>query len=163
MIRIEPITVSNRAVFRSVRLRALKEDPSAFGSTYAREAAFDDDEWARRVVRWSGEQGIGFLAIHEDRACGIAGALLEESDQAQLVSMWTAPEYRQHGVGRLLVEAITAWAVGRGLNMLRLMVVSENQSALSFYERLGFIRTGRSEPYPNNVALEQWEMARPLN
>lgn len=163
MIRIEPITASNTALFRSVRLRALQDSPSAFGSTYAREVAFDDAEWARRVERWSGEQGIGFLAMDGDQACGIAGALLEDSGQAQLVSMWTAPEHRQCGVGRLLVEAIAGWAAGRDVHRLRLMVVSRNQSAVDFYQRLGFIRTGRSEPYPNDTAIDQWEMARPLD
>ena len=162
MIRIEPITVRNTALFRSVRLRALQDAPYAFCSTYAREAAFDDVEWTRRVERWSGEQGIGFLAMDGDQGCGIAGALLEESGQAQLVSMWTAPEYRQRGVGRLLVQAVTAWAVDRGLHTLRLMVTPQNPSALNFYERLGFIRTGHSEPYSNDATLDQWEMARSL-
>ena len=45
MIEIVPVTMRNVKAFREVRLRALKEDPSAFGSTYAREAAFADDTW----------------------------------------------------------------------------------------------------------------------
>ena len=160
MIRTEPITTSNAHLFRTVRLRALLESPRAFGSTYAREAAFDENEWALRVERWSGEQGIGFLAMNGDDPCGIAGALLEEQTRAQLVSMWTAPEYRQRGVGRLLVEAVTGWAVRRNVQSLRLMVVSQNLPALRFYERLGFIQTGRVEPYPIDAALVEWEMER---
>jgi ribosomal protein S18 acetylase RimI-like enzyme len=163
MIRIEPITTRNLEVFRKVRLRALLDSPSAFGSTYAREASFDDDEWARRVERWSGEQGIGFLAMDDEEPCGIAGALLEESGRAQLVSMWTAPGCRQRGAGRLLVEAVIGWAASRGLQTIRLMVTSQNRTALCFYEQLGFSRTGRVEPYPNDPALVEWEMARCLD
>ena len=162
MIRIEPITTRNAEVFREVRLCALRESPGAFGSTYAREAAFGKDEWARRVERWSGEQGIGFLAIDAEQACGLVGALLEDSGRAQLVSMWTAPEYRGRGVGRLLVDAVIGWAASRGLHTVRLMVVEQNQTALRFYEGLGFSLTGFDEPYPNDPALVQWEMARRL-
>ena len=78
MIHTDPITPANAHLFRQVRLRALQNSPEAFSSTYAREAAFDDAEWARRVERWSGEQGIGFLAMDGAQPCGLAGALLEE-------------------------------------------------------------------------------------
>ena len=91
-IPIERITPLNIGVFKDVRLRALQEAPYAFGSTYAREVQFDDAEWARRVERWNGERGVGFVAMHGAAACGIAGSLLDDKDptHAQLVSMWTA-------------------------------------------------------------------------
>lgn len=143
-----------------MRLQALRDTPTAFGSTYAEESAFTEADWARRVERWSGEQGIGFLAIDGDRPCGIAGALIEPCRHAQLVSMWTAPEDRRRGVGRLLVDAVTGWAVSRGVLVLRLMVTSCNEAAMAFYDSLGFTRTGRTEPYPNDPALIEWELAR---
>jgi ribosomal protein S18 acetylase RimI-like enzyme len=160
MVRIVPITAENAEAFRRVRLQALKDAPTAFGSTYAEESAFGEDQWARRVERWNGLQGIGFLAMDGNQPCGIAGALIEPCRHAQLVSMWTAPEFRHRGVGRLLVDAVTAWAVSRGVLVLRLMVTSCNEPAMAFYESLGFTRTGRTEPYPNDPALIEWEMAR---
>jgi len=63
LIVIEPITPLNVAVFKDVRLRALQEAPYAFGSTYAREVQFDRAEWLKRVERWNGERGVGFLAM----------------------------------------------------------------------------------------------------
>jgi ribosomal protein S18 acetylase RimI-like enzyme len=42
------------------------------------------------------------------------------------------------------------------------MVTSRNDAAMRFYERLGFKRTGRTEPYPDDPALVEYEMARPL-
>jgi len=160
MIRIDPITPANTHLFRQIRLRALQESPTAFCSTYARESAFDDGEWTRRVERWGGEQGIGFLAMDADQPCGVAGGLVQPGNQAQLVSMWTAPEYRRQRVGRLLVEAVAAWAADHGFHLLTLMVTSKNEPAIRFYESLGFSRTGSSEPYPNDPALTEWEMAR---
>jgi ribosomal protein S18 acetylase RimI-like enzyme len=170
MIAIEPITLENLPAFKAIRLRALQETSSAFGSTYARESQMSDEEWRNSAERWSGESGIGFLAFDktgafdEGAACGIAGAFLKRNDRsrAQLISMWTAPMHRQRGVGRMLVNEVALWAQGRGVAVLQLMVTSSNEAAMVFYERLGFKRTGRTEPYPNDPALVENEMARPL-
>ena len=126
MITMERITSENIELFKAVRLNALSESPSAFGSTYAREAAFTQTEWLARLERWNGEQGIGFLAMDKGRGCGIAGALLDVEDptRAQLVSMWTAPTHRRHGVGQLLVGAVIDWAKSQKIKTLTLMVVS---------------------------------------
>jgi ribosomal protein S18 acetylase RimI-like enzyme len=76
--------------------------------------------------------------------------------------MWTAPTHRQRGIGRLLVNEIFAWARLREAVTLRLMVVSNNEPAIFFYQRLGFARTGRTEPYPNDPALIEYEMSRAI-
>jgi hypothetical protein len=49
--RLEPVSVANAMVFRDVRLRALREDPSAFGSTYVGESRLTDAEWIDLAVR----------------------------------------------------------------------------------------------------------------
>jgi ribosomal protein S18 acetylase RimI-like enzyme len=162
MITLVPITAQNVATFREVRLRALQDTPQAFGSTYARERQFSDEEWLQRVARWNGESGIGYLAMEGGHGCGIAGVLLEE-DGAHLVSMWVAPTHRKCGTGRLLVDEIAGWSRQHGAHVLLLMVTSSNEAAMLFYQRLGFSRTGRTEPYPNDPALIEYEMSRPLS
>jgi len=164
MITLVPITAANVQLFKDVRLRALADTPSAFGSIYAQEAAFPDSEWLRRALRWNGEKGIGLLAMDGPAACGIAGSFLRENDpaKAQLISMWTAPTHRQQGIGRLLVNEILRWAAGRNVRELFLMVTSVNQPAMLFYDRLGFTRTGRTEPYPNDPAIQEYEMSLPI-
>jgi ribosomal protein S18 acetylase RimI-like enzyme len=114
------------------------------------------------VTRWSGESGIGYLAMEGGHGCGIAGVLLEEEDGtcANLVSMWVAPTHRKCGAGRLLVNEIADWSRQRGVHVMRLMVTSSNESAMQFYQRLGFSRTGRTEPYPNDLALIEYEMSK---
>ncbi len=164
MTAIEPITPLNTFLFKAVRLRALQDAPHAFSSTYAKEIRLTDSDWIKRVERWNGESGAGFLAMDEDTACGIAGSFLDENDatRAQLISMWTAPTHRQRGVGRLLVNDILNWARGRNASVLRLMVTSNNEPAIQFYQRLGFAATGRTEPYPNDPAVIEYEMSRAI-
>lgn len=164
MVSIVPIIPNNALIFKSVRLRALQDSPSAFSATYAREVQLTDEEWVTRSHKWNGQRGIGFLALedHSDAACGMVGSFLDDHNatHADLISMWTAATHRQQGVGRLLVNAVEDWARSRGANTLRLMVTSVNPSAIQFYERLGFIRTGRTGPYPNDPAIIEYEMSK---
>jgi hypothetical protein len=37
-----------------------------------------------------------------------------------------------------------------------------NEGAILFYERLGFAMTGRTEPYTNDVAMIEYEMAKSI-
>ncbi|HWO30909.1 MAG TPA: GNAT family N-acetyltransferase [Candidatus Acidoferrum sp.] len=161
MITIEPITPLNTFLFKAVRLRALQDAPHAFGSTYAKEFQLSDSDWIKRVERWNGESGAGFLAMDEDTASGIAGAFLDQNDatRAQLISMWTAPTHRQRGIGRLLVNGVLRWARDQNARILQLMVTSNNEPAIRFYQRLGFTPTGRTEPYPNDPAVIEYEMS----
>lgn len=164
MLAIETITPQNILVFKEARLRALQDSPWAFGSTYARESQLTDADWMERAKRWDGVTGILYLAMDAGVACGMAGSFIDEQDaaRAQLISMWSAATHRKQGVGRMLVEQVIAWARSRGVKILTLMVTSVNPGAERFYEQLGFVRTGRTEPYPNDAAVMEYEMAREI-
>jgi ribosomal protein S18 acetylase RimI-like enzyme len=165
MVRIEPISPQRVGTYKSVRLRALQDSPFAFGSTYAKEAALSDADWERRAVEWNNGRSAGYVAMDGETACGLVAVFLDEHEQthAHQVSMWVDPAYRQHGVGRLLVEAVIAWSLAQGVRLLKLTVTSNNDVATRFYERLGFAKTGRTEPYPNDASLFEYEMARALH
>lgn len=164
MITVEPITSQNASLFKTVRLWALEDAPHAFSATYARESEFADAEWLQRVEQMNGQGGAGFLAMDGNQACGIVGSFLDSNDRAraQLVSMWTAPTHRRRGIGRQLVKAVLRWGHLRGAHTLLLMVTSNNEPAIRFYERLGFTRTGRTEPYPHDPGVIEYEMSRPI-
>lgn len=164
LLTIEPITPQNAFLFKTLRLCALEDAPHAFSATYARESEFADAEWLERVERMNGQKGAGFLAMDGDQACGIVGSFLDSNDRtrAELVSMWTAPTHRHRGIGRRLVNEVIRWAHLRGAQLLLLMVTSNNEPAMRFYERMGFTPTGRTEPYPNDPAVIEYEMSRPI-
>jgi ribosomal protein S18 acetylase RimI-like enzyme len=163
MPTLHPITPTLASQYKAVRLRALKDTPSAFGSTYASESQFTEADWQQRAANLCTHRSIGYMA-HEDDYCGIAVSFLNEQDpqQAELMSMWVAPEQRRTGTGHLLVDAIESWARSRGAQNLQLMVTSNNVAAISFYQRLGFTPTGRTEPYPNDPAIIQFQMSKSL-
>lgn len=159
MIVIEAITPQRAQILKDVRLRALQDTPSAFGSTYARESLFDDKKWVERATPQVGAS-ITYLAMDQDWACGLVGGFLNRENGAKvtLVSMWVAPTHRRLGVGQQLIQAVSDWAKAHAVYDLFLMVTSHNDVAIRFYERIGFVKTGKTVPYPNDPNVFEYEM-----
>jgi GNAT superfamily N-acetyltransferase len=152
-------------VLREVRLGALAESPSAFGSTYEGEAAFDDDAWQLRAIAGSsGARRATWLAADGDHALGLVGAHRAEPDSTdvELVSMWTVPEVRGRGVGRRLVATVLDWAGGTGAGSVSLWVTRGNDPALRLYQAMGFSETGDHQPLPSDPCKDELRMTRPV-
>jgi GNAT superfamily N-acetyltransferase len=154
-------------VLRDVRLAALRDAPYAFGSTYAREAAFGEADWLRRVS--SGITFFAYLAAADGLPgtgsadpVGLVTGFEPEPGTAELVSMWVRPQARGHGVGEALVSAVTDWAAARGFAAAHLWVTETNFPARRLYERCGFEPTGERQPLPSDPNLPELGMRRPL-
>ena len=160
MILVREITADDWELMRDVRLTALSEAPYAFGSSYAREAAFTEETWRGRI----NERSVTFFA-HEDSAdsapAGLAGVYVED-EAPDLVSMWVRPSARGLGVGQVLVEAAASWAKTHDFGSLFLWVTESNAPARRLYERCGFIPTGERQPLPSDPALLEIRMNRTL-
>lgn len=146
---------------RDVRLTALQDAPYAFGSTYEKTLAFDEERWRNWVVG-----AAMFLAYVDGVPCGLAGGRRPEEHStpatAELVAMWVRPTVRGSKVADSLVAAVADWATGRGYGRLHLWVTESNDRARRFYERLGFTTTGERQVLPSNPDLMEIGMARPL-
>jgi ribosomal protein S18 acetylase RimI-like enzyme len=158
---LEIISPKNALIFKAIRLHALQDSPLAFGSTYAKESQLSDADWLKRAEDWSSNRSVGYLAFDREISCGIVAAFLNKHDsrKAHVVSMWVHPARRQSGVGRVLIEAIQKWAKTREAHSLLLTVTNNNYNAIEFYKRNGFTMTGRTEPYPNDPSLFEYEMS----
>ena len=156
---IRSAAAADWAVVKEVRLRALADAPSAFGSTYAREAAFDDAEWQRRV-----EPGNWLLAWADGRPVGVAATLLEIGSPTEfhLVGMWVQAEFRGTGVATQLVEAVCDASRSAGGRAVTLWVADPNHRARRFYERLGFRPTGEHQQLPSDPEIGEERMRRDL-
>lgn len=165
MLALQRIALENVLVYKTVRLRALQDSPTAFGSTYAREARLSDEEWRQRALRCTSDGSTGYLAFDGAVPCGLVVCFEDERNAqcADVISMWVDPGHRRGGVGTALIDAVQSWAVSRSIHQLRLMVTSVNPDAIRFYERLGFCMTGKTEPYPNDPAIFEYEMVLRLN
>ncbi len=125
--------------YRALRLAALADSPSAFGSTLTEERHLRASDWRARLARRA-----QFVVRCRREAVGTAGGVAE--DGAELVSLWVHPTWRGRGVGDLLVQAVLDWAREQGHAELRLWVSANNGPAERLYARHSFVRTGASQP-----------------
>jgi GNAT superfamily N-acetyltransferase len=80
-----------------------------------------------------------------------------------LVGVYVAPDRRGDGAGvtRALLDEVERWALGHGPT-LRLEVHEDNPRARRFYEKLGFVLTGRTSTYPLEPGGLELEMIKRL-
>jgi ribosomal protein S18 acetylase RimI-like enzyme len=128
MIALRPATLET---VRPLRLRELREDPDAFGSTLESEQDRPDADWDFWVRD-------SIIAFDGDTPVGMANLKLEP-DEARLFGMWVAPEARGKGVAELLARALIERA---GDRPILLCVAEPATAARRLYERLGFTPTG---------------------
>ena len=159
MVVVREVTAGDWELMRDVRLAALAEAPYAFGSTYAREAAFTEAQWRGRIS----ERSVTYFAYDPRDAtpAGLAGVYVEDL-VPMVVSMWVRPAFRGRRVGEALIEATVSWAKARSFATLVLWVTESNAPARRLYERCGFTPTGESQPLPSDPSLREIRMSRAL-
>jgi RimJ/RimL family protein N-acetyltransferase len=138
-IHTRQLTADDVQAYIPVRLRALREHPQAFGSTYIQEREKPESEMSERL-----RDGIIYGAFSEGQLVGLAGLVVNSSyntrHRAFLISVYSAAEVRGQGVGRAVVQAAIAHA--RAIEYVEevfLTVTMGNPSARALYLSLGFV------------------------
>jgi ribosomal protein S18 acetylase RimI-like enzyme len=150
---------------RELRLRAMRDAPGAFASTADQEAAHPDAHWSQ-LARQSelAEAMVVFVATDGERWLAMAAGRWFDRERgiAALWGMWVDPLVRRLGIGEQLVVEVRRWAVSRGAGFLRLGVTEGAGEAASFYERLGFVRTGETRPLARDETIAAVFLVRPV-
>ncbi len=129
-------------MFYAFRLRGLREDPEAFGSTFAEESVMSAEE--RLSHFHCTDENFVLGAFGEDgQLIGVAGFYrathLKLRHKGFVWGMYVSPESRGSGVGRALVSSIIERGKSLpGLEQICLDVVTVNEVARSFYLSQGF-------------------------
>lgn len=164
MLTIRAAGADDAPDLRALRLRALAEAPSAFGSTLKDEQALPADHWRELAVRSArADETVVFVAVDGVRWLGMAAGRWYDRGEgvAGLWGMWVDPEVRRFGAGARLVGAVHDWAAERGARVLRLGVVG-GEPAAAFYARLGFVATGETSTLTRDPSVPAVFMARPV-
>ncbi|MDQ6421747.1 GNAT family N-acetyltransferase [Paenibacillus sp. LHD-117] len=139
---IRTITQEEAESFWALRLEALQTNPTVFGSSYE-EALHTSAEVVKERLRCDGNQFVLGAYSGENRLVGMVGFKRETSIKAKHKSfiwgMYVTPSFRQHGIGRLLMEeALRRASAMHGLDLVLLSVVTSNEGARKLYHSLGF-------------------------
>lgn len=145
-MEVRILTEADAEAFWNIRLRALRDDPESFGSTF--------EEFLERGIagvaqglrkRTSGPDDATFGAF--DRTIvGIAGFMREQETKrhhkAVIWGMYVPREARGRGIGKALLQAAIAYAKTLpDLEKINLSVVLTSKEARQLFISLGF------EPY----------------
>ncbi len=142
---IERLAAGDGERLRAIRLRALKDSPDAFGTTFGEAAARPPENWELQL-----EQLATFVATTNGCDVGLVRGTSDEQcrDAGHLISMWVAREARRQGVGSALIDVLAEWAGTQGWDRLLLDVGERNTPALALYTRKGFVPTGEIGALP---------------
>jgi ribosomal protein S18 acetylase RimI-like enzyme len=148
--RVEVLTENEGPRLRDIRLAALQEYPSAFMSSYEREAAYSQRRWAEEVVR-----GEWHIMLVDDKEVGLVGVTREDGMSAQqcyLEALWIAPGSRRSGVGSVFLRTVLERLRDNGVHTVWLYILDGNDGAMRFYRRFGFQSTYERHPLPGHPA-----------
>jgi GNAT superfamily N-acetyltransferase len=151
---VRRLGAGDRELVRRLRLRALRDAPAAFGSTYEREVAFPGKVWEARLAADANAHFVFEAAEHGP--AGLASVVRDDSDRAvaYLVGMWVDARIRGTGAADALVAEAVRWAERQPVATLRLHVTDGNVPAERLYLRHGFVKTGRTFDRERDGATE---------
>lgn len=143
-MEIRPLVADDAAGYRALRLRALREEPDAFGSSYGEEAGWPLDEVKARI---RGGAGSFVLGAFDPALIGLVGFARSTREKTRhkgtLWGLYVAPEARGRGVARALVGELIARAKEEpGLEQITLTVGRANEAARALYASLWFTSFG---------------------
>jgi len=140
-IEIRRLLAADAALYRDIRLEALRLSPEAFGSAFETESVHPVGWFAERLERGAAISG----AFRGGELAGIAGLVVAEGPKRQhkgmLVGMYVRQAARGAGVGRRLVDAVLDFAA-LSVELVQLIVVEGNEPALRLYQGAGFVAYG---------------------
>ena len=146
---IRQLLVDDAGPYRALRLRALREFPQAFTSSYEEESG-KPLEWSERRLEPDAQRpnDVFMGAFKSDDLCAMAGLQgryrAKERHNATVVGMYVAPECAGEGIGAALMQGLIARARSMPeLEQIDLTVTAGNGHAEALYRRCGFVEFGR--------------------
>ena len=140
-MKIQPLHPTDAQAYQSLRLRALKDHPEAFGAAYEDEATLALEKVAERLTAtperftlgaWQGETLVGMAGFFRNIG-------RKTRHRGGVWGMYVAPEARGQQVGlALLSESIQRAKQLDGLEEITLAVTIGNPAAKKIYLQAGF-------------------------
>jgi len=149
-LRVEVLTENEWPRLQSIRLAALREDPSVFLFSHEGEAAYGEQQWRQEFSR-----GQWNIMVADHKEIGLLGVTREKTMSEQecyLEYLWVAPEFRRVGVGSLLLKTVLARLRASGVDTVWLYILDGNYSAMRLYQRFGFQSTNWHLLLPDHPA-----------
>jgi ribosomal-protein-alanine N-acetyltransferase len=122
------------------------------------QASFGPDAWDRDLfLQYFRRCPDLFLVARRARRIGGYILTCVGSRNTELVSIAVDPVNRLRGLGRAMLDETLAQLRSRRVSAWWLMVATDNEPAIRFYENYGFVRTRQSKGY-YGAGRDAWRM-----
>ncbi len=159
MPSVRPLGAHEWRAYRDLRLRALRDSPTAFGSMLEFEQPRSDADWGERLSAGAtSEWNLPLVAVNGDELVVLAWGRIDppKPETAYVFQMWVAPPSRGLGCGAMLLDALVTWARDVKARSVVLGVTCGDTAATRLYTRAGFEPVGDPEPLrPGSTLLSQ--------
>ena len=148
-ITISKLNIDEWPKYKALRLEALKNEPSSFGSSYEDNLKSPDDLWREQLQKsHNGEGGVMFFAKKGDKLVGMIGAFWQDKEKTRhignIFGVYVSSDYRGKGIGKQLMEVILNYLDAMPqIEKIKLGVVTRQIPALKMYEKYGFKHIGK--------------------
>ncbi|WP_180115873.1 GNAT family N-acetyltransferase [Acinetobacter sp. YH12140] len=155
-VTVRPTVESDWEILKNLRLEALQDSPDAFTATYEKTKTHSEFEWRDRAAQKIPCQFL--LAFDGIRAVGMAGGIIDEQHEFNVVAMWVHENYRGKGVADLLISHLKKYAANQGYTKIVLRVELGNLRAIQFYSKQGFIKVLEQSSLKSGLELSSQKM-----
>src|SRR5260370_388325 len=137
-------------------IRAFRETDAA-AATEILKGSLEAAQWTewgvRELLGWS-----GVVALVSEDSCKVSGFIVgrQAGEEAEILNLAVNPAKRRKGQRRPLLNAAMDEFHARRVSRLFLEVRESDEGGIAFYERHGFLKTGRRGRYyhnPNKAAI----------
>jgi GNAT superfamily N-acetyltransferase len=107
--------------------------PAAFADTVLDDSAVRERMRTMHIL----------VAVSADQIAGTVGASLKDAQEGHLRGMAVLPQFRRTGIAAQLLNAIEDWLRAQDCARVSLDTTLPLQTAKNFYEKHGYVRSGR--------------------
>lgn len=153
--KIERIAPSQWQNYKLIRLEALKTNPELFGSSYAKEVLYSQDDW---IALLENDARAIFALYHLDLLIGLSGVVLNRDNQSEaiLISSFIKEAYRGRGLSQLFFQARIEWARQKECAQVIVSHRAGNEASKAANQRCGFVYTYSKESrWPDGLLAEE--------
>lgn len=120
--------------------------------------------WSENAIRGelTNPLSLWIVAVDGQTVAGYVGSH-SVMDEADMMNLAVAPEFRRKGIGARLVNALVEALRSNGVLRLTLEVRASNEAAHGLYNTMGFVQVGRRTNYYSNpkedalILRKEWE------
>lgn len=122
------------------------------------------DPWSLQSIQseLTNPLSLWIVALFGDQVVGYVGSQTV-LDEADMMNLAVSSDFRRRGIGEALIRELVENLKAKGARSLTLEVRASNDSAISLYDKMGFIQVGRRPGYYRNpkedacILRKEWE------